>query len=345
MAGVEATPAGPTNPKGATDDEPPPPSDQPDPDADPSLNQDPDADPNADPNLNPDPDADPDADPDLNQDPDADPDAAADEAVRTALKPKAVKRFNQMLSQRDEALREAREAKAERDTLKAQLDTRTDEPAPIVKQGDPLARVTNEEQLEAHESYWENVRLWCLGNLQGGIPPKELSGGDGQTELPAETVVENLQKAERILKAVPHKRAFLNTFRAERAKVREAAPELFKPGTPDHAAAVEYHRKLLNFDTQAEQDDIIRKLVKLDRIEREEREGVARYTRVELKKPAAGTKAGTTAGAKPAPKPAPVAAARTPVVRAANAKTTRQQAWERLNAPGGEVDVEELMDA
>lgn len=262
------------------------------------------------------------------------PAAEADAETLKALKPKAIKRFNQMLSQRDEALAEARQAKAERDALKAQIEQRQNEPVAVVKASDPLAKVTNLEQLEAHESYWENVRLWCLANLNGGVPPKELSGGDGETELPPRTVVENLARAEAIIKAAPKKREFLESFRAERAKAREAAPDMFRAGTPENKAAVDYQRKLLNFEAQADQDLIIAKLLKVDRMEREEREGI-RYTRVETKKPDPKT---APVALKPLPKPAP-SAARTPVVRASG---TLKTLAEKLAA--GPQDVEALFD-
>lgn len=266
------------------------------------------------------------------------PTAEEDAEVLKALKPKAIKRFNQMLTQRDEALAKARDAEARAAALEAKNSERQDEPVPVVKAGDPLARVTNLEQLEAHESHWENVRLWCLANLQGGVPPKELSGGDGQTEFTSAAVVDNLATAEAILKKVPVKRTFLESFRATRAKAREAAPDMFKAGTPEHKAAVDYQRRLLNFESQADQDLIIAKLLKADAREREEAEGI-RYTRVETKpaaKPAAATK--------PQPKPAQ-AAARTPVVRAAGTKTGSAAAWEKTHEVGSSVDVEDLLEA
>jgi hypothetical protein len=263
-----------------------------------------------------------------------------DGEVLKALKPKAIKRFNQMLSQRDEALREAREAKAERDALKTQIEQPKDEPQAVIKTSDPLARVTNEEQLEAHETFYRSVRSWCRSHPHGGVPPVELTGGR-EIEMDAEQVGRKLDEYESLLEAVPKRRELLASFKAERTKVREAMPEMFKAGTPENTAHDRYQRKLLNFDTQADQDDIIRKLIKVDRMEREEREGV-RYTRVETKKVTPATTA--QPGAKPAPKPAPVAA-RTPAVRPSGTKTGQQAAWDKLKEPQGAVDIEELMEA
>lgn len=276
---------------------------------------------------------------------DAEPEAQAEEPaaeedaeVLKALKPKAIKRFNQMLTQRDEALAKVREAEARATALQAQLEQRQDDPVPVAKTSDPLARVTNEEQLDAHESFYRQARSWCRSHPNGGVPPVELTGGR-EVEFDAEMVGTNLDRYETLLEAVPARRAFLGTFKVERAKAREASPDMFKAGTPEHKEAVAYHRKLLNFDTQADQDIIIAKLLKADRMEREEREGI-RYTRVETK-PAVKT---APVAIKPQPKPAQPAA-RTPVVRPNGAKTTTAAAWERVNAPGGVVDIEELMDA
>jgi len=265
----------------------------------------------------------------------------ADAEAIKALKPKAIKRFNQMLSQRDEALAEARAAKAERDALQARIDQHQDGPTPVIKSGNPLASVTNEEQLAAHEATYRERLRWCRSHPTGGIPPVEWTGGV-EVELEAGKVGEYLDDYETLLKEhVPARRALLAEFRETRAKVRETMPEMFRAGTPEHKQAIDYQKKLLNFDAQADQDEIIRKLLKVDRMEREEREGV-RYTRVETKKTA--TAAVAQPGVKPAPKPAQ-AAARTPVVRPAGTKTGTQAAWDKLNDPRGTVDVEELMEA
>jgi len=264
--------------------------------------------------------------------------AGDDAETLKALKPKAIKRFNQMLSQRDEALAARRAAEAERDAIKAQLDQKSDEPIPVAKSSNPLAAVTNEEQLDAHENFYRTARSWLRSHPNGGVPPVELTGGR-EIEFDSEMVGQNLDRYETLLESAKGHREFLQKIRAERAKAREVAPEMFKAGSPEHAAALEYHRKLLNFDSQSDRDIIIAKLLKADRMEREEREGI-RYTKVATKaadKPA-------PAAAKPQPKPAP-AAARAPVMRAAGAKSGTAAAWERVNAPGGSVDIEELMDA
>lgn len=269
----------------------------------------------------------------------ADPEAESDAEVLKALKPKAIKRFNQMLSQRDEALREAREAKQLADTLKAQIEQRENAPPAIAKPSDPLAKVVNEEQLEAHETFYRTARSWLRSHPNGGVPPVELTGGQ-EVEFDAETVGAYLDRYETLLESVPKRREFLKGFQAERAKAREVIPEMFQASTPENKAAQDYRRKLLTFDSQADQDLIIAKLLKVDRMEREEREGGVRYTKVAVK-PAA---APAPVAGKPQPKPA-TPAARTPVVRAAGAKAPTEAAWERVNAPGGQVDVEELMDA
>lgn len=255
-----------------------------------------------------------------------------------AMKPKMLKRFNKLLEQRDAEKAEARKARAELEALKTQMEQRQDTPTPLQVPSDPLAQVVNEEQLEAYGNHYQRVKAWCRRNPQGGMPPKELTGGM-ELELDADGVVSNLEDAEKLLERVPEKREFLQKFKAERAKAREAMPEMFKAGTPEQKAAGAYFKRLLSFGAQPDQDLILQKLVKLDTIEREEREGVARYTRVPLK---AG-KTATGAAAKPAPKPALTARTPNPVLRATNGQTSKEAAWAKMNTPGASVDVEEWL--
>lgn len=254
------------------------------------------------------------------------------------LKPKAVKRFNKLLKQRDEARANELTLKLKLAELEAKQEQRQDEPVAVKAESDPLAAVTNEEQLEAHENYFNRVKAWCRRNPNGGIPPKELTGGV-ERELDVEAVVGNLEHAESMLEALPKRRVFLDKFRADRAEARKAYPKVFTPGTVEEAEAKVLLPKLLNFRTQADQDKMLARLVRAELMEREERDGVARYTRVELTKPKAST--AKEAAVKPTPKPA-MTSVRVPPVKAAVGNASKQS-WDRVKTPGESVDVEELM--
>ena len=261
-----------------------------------------------------------------------------DDAQPEGLKPKAIKRFNKLLEQRNAAQAEAAQVKAQLAEFKAQQEAQQDVPTPVKVDSDPLASVTSEEQLEAHEAFNSRVKAWCRRNPAGGVPPKELTGGT-ELELTAEQVVNNLEQAEAMLERIPKRRAFLDEFRAKRAEARAAYPQVFKAGTPEHDAAKKLLPRLLNFRTQADQDALLARLVKVELMEREERDGVARYTRVPLKNQ---TPASAAPG-KPMPKPAPQATS-VPPVRPTNGQTAKAAAWAKANAPGGSVDVEDLLD-
>lgn len=261
-----------------------------------------------------------------------------DDAQPEGLKPKAIKRFNKLLEQRNSAQAEATQIKAQLAELKAQQEARQDAPTPLKVDSDPLASFTSEEQLEAHESFNSRVKSWCRRNPMGGVPPKDLTGGT-EIELTAEQVVDNLEQAEQMLERIPKRRAFLTDFRAKRAEARAAYPNVFKAGTPEHDAAKTLLPRLLNFRTQADQDALLARLVKVELMEREERDGVARYTRVPLKNQ---TTPASAASGKPMPKPAPQASS-VPPVRPTNGQSTRTAAWEKSLVSGASVDVEDLL--
>jgi hypothetical protein len=146
--------------------------------------------------------------------------------------------------------------------------------------------------------------------------------------------VENLEMAEAILDAVPKRLEFLNQFRAQTAEARQIVPEVFVKGSPEHKAAQAWQRKLLNFHALPDQTVILAKLVKLERMEKEEREGVAKYPRVPIEK----------AASKPATAVKPAALSKAvPAVRPTSGASTNSIA-ERLNRPGEAIDAEELMN-
>ena len=124
-------------------------------------------------------------------------------------------------------------------------------------------------------------------------------------------------------------------------------PQMFTDGTPEHQSAETYRRQLLNFRTAAEQDAIIAKLLKIDHQEREERDGVARYTRVALKKDAANQQGATTAKVvttKPSPKPSGTAMTSQPAMRQLGGSTTRQQIAQRLRDACRQLMAQEEAD-
>lgn len=258
-----------------------------------------------------------------------------DDAQPEGLKPKAIKRFNKLLEQRNTAQAEAAQVKAQLAELKTQQEAKQDAPTPVKVDSDPLASVTSEEQLEAHESFNSRVKAWCRRNPGGGVPPKDLTGGT-ELELTAEQVVDNLEQAEQMLERIPKRRAFLEEFRAKRAEARTAYPNVFKAGTPEHETAKTLLPRLLNFRSQADQDALLAKLVKVELMEREERDGVARYTRVPLKNQTTAT------AARPMPKPAAQASS-VPPVRPTNGQSAKSAAWEKSLVPGASVDVEDLL--
>jgi hypothetical protein len=246
------------------------------------------------------------------------------------LKPKAVKRFNQLLKQRDEALASKRETEQELERVRGELEARDESPTAVKVDGDPLAATTNEEQLEAHADHYQKVRSWCRRNPDGGTPPVELTNGK-ELDLDREDVVNALEKAEEVLEAVPNRRQFLARFKEARAKAREAHPEMFRKGTEDHKLASEIRSQLQRFHEQPDQDALVARLVKATRMERDEAQG-AQHVKVKLKPKA-------PSATKPKAKSRP-ARSSTPAVKAAGAGT---DPWARANAPGGSIDVEEIL--
>ena len=278
--------------------------------------------------------------PDEDQAEDSATDEPEDAELLEALKPKAVKRFNKLLQQRDAALAEAREAKRERDELQTRLTTEAETPVPVSKADEPLAAVVNEEQLEAYETHYKQIQRWCRRYPQGGTPPPHLTGGQ-ELDLDSEATMDNLETAEAVLEAIPKRRDFLGQYKQQNAEARKALPELFVKGTPENKAAQAWHRKLLNFHAQADQTVILAKLVKLERMEAEERDGVAKYPRVPLDKTANGKpamKAATTV------KPAALSKA-VPAVRPSLGTGSPARMTERLNKPGESIDAEDLLNA
>jgi len=254
------------------------------------------------------------------------------EEEKAAVKPKTLKRLNVLLKQRDEALSARREMETRVKDLEAQLSTKEDKPAVVSVSNDPLAAVTNTEQLEATEANAKAWRRWCRSNPNGGTPPIE-----GFEEMEPEQVASALEWAENVIDNVPKKAQFLADFQKTRAEVKQAMPRMFTQGTEENKAHQAYQRTLLNFRTAADQDKIIAKLIRADLMENEERTGVAKYPRVEIK----------PAPAKTAAKPIPKAAADKATVPAVKPASSQSQAnpWEQLNRPGAIMDIEELMAA
>lgn len=260
-----------------------------------------------------------------------------------------VRHFNRMMRQRNDAKKAAREAiekaaaaEAKAQAVEARLLEVEDKPVVVPAANDPLSGVATEPQLEAtiqNATAWRN---WARRNMHGGTPP--IQGAD---EMTPDQVADALESAEAILEAAPAKRVFLREFSQKRAEIRKVMPQMFTDGTPEHQSAETYRRQLLNFRTAAEQDAIIAKLLKIDHQEREERDGVARYTRVALKKDAANQQGATTAKVvttKPSPKPSGTAMTSQPAMRQLGGSTTRQQIAQRLR-DAESMDVEELLAA
>ena len=256
---------------------------------------------------------------------------------QTGKKLIGVRHFNRVLRQRNEAKAAMRALESKLAEATTKLNQIDDKPVVVPVREDPLAAVTNTEQLEATESNAKAWRAWCRRNPNGGTPPVQ-----GAEEMDAEQVANSLEWAESILEAAPVKRTFLSEFTQTRAQVRKEMPQMFTPGTEEHTAYQSLQRKLLNFRTAADQDAIIARLIKMDRQEREERAGVARYARVELK-PKSKDDAKTTAQVvttKPSPK-AGQPSGSLPAMRAATGVTPRQAVQQKL-AESAAVDIEEL---
>lgn len=259
----------------------------------------------------------------------------------TGKKLVGARHFERMLKQRNAAKhaeREAREAleleKAKTADLESKLTSGGDKP--VVTTDLPLTRLApqvnpnNPEhltQLEQHAQDWLN---WCERHPTGGAP------GDGSEEWDTDRVVDQKRWANAVLKAIPEHRKFQTDFTTERAKVKAENPQMFQAGTEEHKAHGEYQRKLLNFRTAADQDAIIAKLIKLDRMETEERTGVASYPRVPKTKAAIKTD-----GDKPKPKPVTVITRPLGSVKPGSAEgVTKTTLAEKLAA--GPADVEAL---
>lgn len=281
------------------------------------------------------------------EDKDSEADGEVVEDAATGKKLIGIKHFNRMHRQRDEAKASERAAKAEADAakaeaadLKAKLAEVEDKPVVMAADNDPLFNATTTEQVEATEANAKAWRMWCLRNLQGGTPPVQ-----GAEEMDADQVVSMLEWAEKVIESVPTKKAFLANFTKTRTEVRKEMPQMFTPGTEEHGQFQALQRKLLNFRTAADQDAIIAKLIKYEAREREEREGIARYPRVELKpgKQGEGKALTKVTTMKPSPKPAATAPV-IPAVRAATGSNPKEAARARLDADAP-VDVEELIAA
>lgn len=255
-----------------------------------------------------------------------------DAATQEGTKPRTLKRMQRMLERYNAALAKEREADAKAaeaeakiSEMQSKLDEAThakqDQPVPVKVDNDPLAAVTNEEQLDATEVNAQAWRRWCIRNLNGGTPPVQ-----GAEDMSADEVADALERAEDTLAAIPKRREFLAKFQANRAEARKAHPEMFRAGTPEHAAHGSWQKRLLNFATAADQDTIIAKLLKVERMEAEEKAGIAKYQRVAVPKPgSAATPAGAaaTSAAQPKPKAPTPAPPSVPQVRQGNGSDKR----------------------
>jgi hypothetical protein len=237
-----------------------------------------------------------------------------------------VRRLQAVLKQRDAAKAELRAKTAEIEALNERLSKVDDKPPVVQGDNDPLAAATTYEQLEAAEANAEAWQDWCLDNLDGGQPP-----GQDSEYLDKEEVSKTRKWAAHVLKNVPQRRAFLAKFQETRSKVKAENPAMFKVGSPEQKRHSELQRQLLNFRTAAEQDAIIAKIIRAETIEREEREGTAKYTRVALKK-------GATQEAKPQPK---TFIQQAPLPRVKSLSPTTGDVWERSKTQA--VDVEEML--
>lgn len=277
-----------------------------------------------------------DADPDEPKTEDDDAEVVEDQQGKRLV---GAKHFDRMRKQRDAAKSAQREMEAKLKEVEAKLAQVEDKPVVVSKQNDPLATVTNTEQLEAVEANAKAWRRWCRSNPLGGTPPIE-----GAEEMEPEKIAATLEWAEGILEAAPKRAQFLREFQENRQSVKKVLPQMFTPGTDEQRAYQQWQRKLLNFDTVADQDAIIAKLIKLEQQEREEKEGVARYTRVELKKQDGGKSPAKVVTTKPSPKSVTTTTT-VPAVRSSTGSTPREAVMQKLAAPGASVDLEELYAA
>jgi hypothetical protein len=96
---------------------------------------------------------------------------------------------------------------------------------------------------------------------------------------------------------------------------------------------------LLNFANQPDQDAVIARLIKLERMEQEEAQGVASYPRVPKQKAAASA----ADPARPSPKPLQVSTRPVSVTPAAGQPGGKRSMQEALTS-AMPIDVEDLMD-
>jgi hypothetical protein len=121
--------------------------------------------------------------------------------------------------------------KAERDQFKAVAEGKIAAPvriAPTVEQ--PLADVTSMEELAARVQHAEQKKLWCMEHAKGAEIRKNATS-DETVFLSEDEVREHAAEAERVLMAAPKRAKFLQEQAAETAPIREAYPDLYKPGT------------------------------------------------------------------------------------------------------------------
>lgn len=262
----------------------------------------------------------------------------------------AAKDFKRMHRQRDEAKQAAAEAKRRAEAAEAkaaelenQLRQSQDQPVPVQSSTNPLARITNPAALDAEVQRVKAIIDWCRTNPEGGTLPAKLVGGtEGEDLEDRAAVAHALRWAEDRLEAVPKQREFLSAFSQTRAKVRAENPQMFVAGTPEHKAAQSWQSKLLNFGTAPDQDIIIARLLKLDRMEQEEADGIASYARVPKKPTSEGQQQPDD---KPKPKPLQITTKPVSVKPAAGQPGAPRSIEEKLQAAQGPVDIEELFAA
>jgi hypothetical protein len=257
------------------------------------------------------------------------------EDAATGKKFVKAKDFNRMHRQRNEAKQKAAEAARELEAarvklaeLESKLTTVEDKPVVVAGDENPLAEVVSLDQLAKAEQQAKAWRSWCRANPHGGTLP---SGEDKDAEFVGAT----LDWVDSILESLPQRREFLEGYTATRAKVRAENPKMFTAGTDEHRAYQAYQKQLLSFRSAKDQDAIIAKLIKLDTMEREEREGIASYPRV-AKKKAEAAPAGTA-------KPAPRQINPRPAGQISVTSATGSSAWDKLNQPGASVAFEDLL--
>jgi hypothetical protein len=244
--------------------------------------------------------------------------------------------------QRNDAREEAQDAKAEMETLKAKANKVLAGPVPLQPTpADPLARITNEEQLEAHLAEAESVIEWAERELNAFDDDPDHEARSGEKAYTRADVRDIRKNAELAQRHGPKRLEFLRKQVSADEIARKHYPEQFREGSAFQRAAAEIiddNREIVRrWDAKlAIGDELIGRSV---------RNGHFKLIKVESTAAKDAAKSGAAASKPAATKPAALSAvASTPAGKPSNAKPSLKELKDRA-AKGDPVAENSLIDS